>query len=182
MGTNSSSTSNDTIEYSTVATIQQIPNIPDEIFCRCTKGPCKVCKCRKNGKTCNSKCHLGHVNKTCCNVACIDTCADTSLDTMLNMGFSKDASQLALQLCKNDINKAIAWLITEKFKDNKEDKKDQDNGNINCSVCLQNDKNSVFIPCRHMTCCADCAKQITSTTKICPICRQVIKSVLEIFP
>ncbi|XP_060065157.1 E3 ubiquitin-protein ligase XIAP-like [Ylistrum balloti] len=46
-----------------------------------------------------------------------------------------------------------------------------------CKVCLANDFNTVFLPCCHLCCCAECA----SNFQICPICRQNITTVVKVF-
>lgn len=38
-----------------------------------------------------------------------------------------------------------------------------------CIICMSAKKNAIFIPCGHMSCCLDCAK---NCKKICPICRK----------
>ena len=40
-----------------------------------------------------------------------------------------------------------------------------------CSVCLDAEKNVVFLPCSHMAVCSSC----TANIELCPICRQEIK-------
>jgi len=51
-----------------------------------------------------------------------------------------------------------------------------------CSVCMDDVKNSVFIPCGHISCCLNCAVIIQeSDNPICPICDARIESVHHIF-
>lgn len=40
-----------------------------------------------------------------------------------------------------------------------------------CCICMDNVKTQVFLPCRHMCCCADCSQSIIRTNQPCPICR-----------
>jgi hypothetical protein len=47
----------------------------------------------------------------------------------------------------------------------------EDETSCECAVCLDQEKNTVFIPCGHFYTCINCAKALQS----CPICRQVIK-------
>mmetsp|Transcript_8619 Transcript_8619/g.15254 ORF Transcript_8619/g.15254 Transcript_8619/m.15254 type:complete len:109 (-) Transcript_8619:119-445(-) len=52
-----------------------------------------------------------------------------------------------------------------------------------CCICLDEDKDAVFIPCGHVCCCESCAKQIQGSSEHrCPICRgnvaQVVKCTL----
>ena len=39
-----------------------------------------------------------------------------------------------------------------------------------CLICLENDRNCIFMECRHLACCHDCA----TSQQRCPICRQTI--------
>jgi Zinc finger, C3HC4 type (RING finger) len=42
-----------------------------------------------------------------------------------------------------------------------------DDENLECNVCMADNKNVVFAPCGHFSCCSGCAQQC----KKCPICR-----------
>jgi len=50
-----------------------------------------------------------------------------------------------------------------------------------CSVCMENPKRILFLPCKHACTCAKCAIVIISKTNICPVCRTEIQSHFEIF-
>ena len=39
-----------------------------------------------------------------------------------------------------------------------------------CKVCMDNEVNTVFLPCGHFVCCAECAKQCAKQLQKCPIC------------
>jgi len=39
-----------------------------------------------------------------------------------------------------------------------------------CSICMDNDKQIIFYPCKHYHCCSQCSK----LCNICPICRHSI--------
>jgi hypothetical protein len=43
-----------------------------------------------------------------------------------------------------------------------------------CCVCMEKQKNQIFMPCKHMCCCSDCASSVIRVQKKCPICRQAI--------
>jgi hypothetical protein len=47
----------------------------------------------------------------------------------------------------------------------------EDETSCECAVCLDQEKNTVFIPCGHFYTCSGCAKALQA----CPICRQAIK-------
>ena len=44
-----------------------------------------------------------------------------------------------------------------------------------CVICLTNEKNTIAKPCKHVSCCRDCAEVIIQTNRQCPICRQEIR-------
>ena len=46
-----------------------------------------------------------------------------------------------------------------------------------CKVCFELEANAVFTPCGHLCCCTICAKHLQK----CPICRQVINTVIRAF-
>lgn len=47
-----------------------------------------------------------------------------------------------------------------------------------CSVCLEEERNIVFVPCGHMCCCDYCAKRCGN---ICPVCRQPVALIQKIY-
>ncbi|XP_076901131.1 E3 ubiquitin-protein ligase SP1-like isoform X1 [Bidens hawaiensis] len=46
-----------------------------------------------------------------------------------------------------------------------------------CVICLEQEYNSVFVPCGHMCCCVTCSSHLTS----CPLCRSRITQVVKTF-
>jgi hypothetical protein len=50
-----------------------------------------------------------------------------------------------------------------------------------CAVCLTAQKESLFLPCKHLCACAGCAAHIMETSKLCPICRAPATSVLNVY-
>jgi hypothetical protein len=51
-------------------------------------------------------------------------------------------------------------------------------GNARCIVCMEDDKDQLFMPCKHLLCCHKCANHIMRTSKQCPQCRGAIKQVI----
>jgi len=83
------------------------------------------------------------------------------------------------QLEKND---GVDIKIGEPKIESVENVNDLDIKENECSVCMSEDKNSVIIPCGHVSCCFNCAMTIKeSTNPICPICDCKIESVHHIF-
>ncbi|KAG5567616.1 hypothetical protein RHGRI_002978 [Rhododendron griersonianum] len=46
-----------------------------------------------------------------------------------------------------------------------------------CVICLEQEYNSVFVPCGHMCCCTSCSSHLTN----CPLCRGRIEQVVRTF-
>ncbi|XP_070003777.1 E3 ubiquitin-protein ligase SP1 isoform X1 [Nicotiana sylvestris] len=46
-----------------------------------------------------------------------------------------------------------------------------------CVICLEQEYNSVFVPCGHMCCCMTCSSHLTN----CPLCRRRIDQVVKTF-
>jgi hypothetical protein len=49
--------------------------------------------------------------------------------------------------------------------------------NPECSICLDNRKNMMCYPCRHVCMCRECSQNI----KKCPLCRTNIESLIEVY-
>ena len=49
-----------------------------------------------------------------------------------------------------------------------------------CAVCLAAPKNTLMLPCKHMTMCADCTRKVlaSSSRPRCPLCRYRITDCL----
>ena len=57
----------------------------------------------------------------------------------------------------------------------------QDNiDSYQCSICLRERRNTVFLPCKHAQFCKDCSSKWLETKKNCPICRKKVECVLDI--
>lgn len=46
-----------------------------------------------------------------------------------------------------------------------------------CSICMDNDSDTAFVPCGHFVTCNGCARNCTD----CPICRKNISSYMKIY-
>lgn len=49
-----------------------------------------------------------------------------------------------------------------------------------CVICLSQTRNTLFIPCRHMCICVDCAEPLVNGDGKCPLCRQPFESMISI--
>lgn len=50
-----------------------------------------------------------------------------------------------------------------------------------CAICMENEKNTVFVPCGHMQSCYSCAQEIKNRNGICPICRGYVTMITRVF-
>ena len=50
-------------------------------------------------------------------------------------------------------------------------------GNTNCIVCWESERDCVILPCRHNITCMKCIKSV----KTCPVCRTQIEDLYRIF-
>ena len=47
-----------------------------------------------------------------------------------------------------------------------------------CAICMQGERDAVFVPCGHLVACMGCAQQLSQT---CPICKQAVGRVQRVF-
>lgn len=48
---------------------------------------------------------------------------------------------------------------------------------MTCAICFENERDVVFIPCKHNASCLRCSKNI----KQCPVCRLKITDIIRIY-
>ena len=53
-------------------------------------------------------------------------------------------------------------------------------GGSECVICMSEAKDTTVLPCRHMCMCSGCARVLRVQSNRCPICRQMIDSLLQI--
>jgi len=49
-----------------------------------------------------------------------------------------------------------------------------------CVICRSEAKDTVFIPCRHLCICSQCAQVLKYQSNKCPICRSSVRSMLSV--
>ena len=47
-----------------------------------------------------------------------------------------------------------------------------------CAICMQGERDAVFVPCGHLVACLGCAQRWSRT---CPICQQAVERVQRVF-
>ena len=47
---------------------------------------------------------------------------------------------------------------------------------LQCAVCMEAERDTVFVPCNHVVACAGCAARVQT----CPVCRAAIGSKLPV--
>ena len=50
-----------------------------------------------------------------------------------------------------------------------------------CSICLEKERNTQLLPCRHISCCSTCMEDVIKTKANCPVCRTEVQSYVRIF-
>ncbi|KAJ6239775.1 caspase regulator [Anaeramoeba flamelloides] len=53
--------------------------------------------------------------------------------------------------------------------------------NVVCKICMDAKVTTLFLPCKHLCCCKECAEQIHKRNGICPMCRMPINAIMEVF-
>jgi len=96
-----------------------------------------------------------------------------SLITRTNKWFYNVKKNVNIEILDNyNENNELAEL-DKSFFENIQIYEDEDNNE--CCICLDSEKNSVFVPCGHYYCCMKCASQINK----CPICRNHISNYVD---
>lgn len=57
---------------------------------------------------------------------------------------------------------------------------DEEQGQLNCVICMTELKNTLVLPCRHMCLCQSCAETLKHQSVKCPMCRGPVKALLKI--
>lgn len=52
---------------------------------------------------------------------------------------------------------------------------------LECLVCMDAQRNSLIMPCRHLACCMRCARRLRMSGGKCAVCRGEIRDVLEVY-
>eukprot|EP00979_Chaetoceros_neogracilis_P002186 scaffold383_cov229-Chaetoceros_neogracile.AAC.3 len=50
-----------------------------------------------------------------------------------------------------------------------------------CAICLTGPRTHIFVPCGHMCTCQPCSNKIMNQSRKCPICSQLVTTVMEVF-
>ena len=67
--------------------------------------------------------------------------------------------------------------------DEKSNQKPQngDNDSITCIICFDKPKDTLFLDCKHLCACNDCALLIIKSNPVCPLCKANIVSSIKVF-
>ena len=98
-------------------------------------------------------------------------CYKCSYDICQNCAFNPLKNKQILYPKLPQIKKVNNPIKVEK----KEEEKDVEF--IKCVICLENNKSYLFMPCKHIPCCKNCAEKVEQ----CPICRSKIDSKIRIW-
>jgi len=70
-------------------------------------------------------------------------------------------------------------LVIEDYADRDQDLDSGSEVANKCVICLIDQRSTLFVPCGHLACCADCADILTSKDAKCPICRSKLQRVIK---
>ena len=73
---------------------------------------------------------------------------------------------------KKEENKSVREEIRETEKE-----VEKYRSRMQCKVCLDAQVGTLFLPCRHLICCVECAKSVSK----CPLCREHIIGTIKTF-
>ncbi|KAI6194482.1 RING-type E3 ubiquitin transferase [Aphelenchoides besseyi] len=72
----------------------------------------------------------------------------------------------------------VVYLLQEVFGiENRETDRDRV---FECSICKDNESNTLLLPCRHLCICNNCDDSFLHNVKECPICRTPVKALLTL--
>jgi hypothetical protein len=73
------------------------------------------------------------------------------------------------------------------YEDDKDEDDNDDDDNdggsqtgAECLICMEEQKDTFFLPCRHLCVCHECAESLRYRASNCPICRQPFKALLQL--
>ena len=49
-----------------------------------------------------------------------------------------------------------------------------------CRICFDSERETVFMPCKHMVACVQCAERSIQVFNHCPICKQSVSSIIKV--
>jgi hypothetical protein len=113
----------------------------------------------------------------------VDICVnDNEVVAIVANNNHSDSNRLYPSLYDNDISVGRvddrdANNIVDNKNTDESNRGDVDNDDKLCKICFENERNTCFFPCRHVSTCAACARRC----KLCCICRVKVKERCEVF-
>jgi predicted GIY-YIG superfamily endonuclease len=77
--------------------------------------------------------------------------------------------------------KAMAEKSTAAYTARLESEVAQHTDETTCTVCLENPRSIVVMPCNHLCMCTECAKRVMTTSPLCPICRTPASKTIRVY-
>jgi hypothetical protein len=89
----------------------------------------------------------------------------------------EDDIQFRLNIDKRSLRPSYARFMRRKLQ------QDLNNDPYLCTICWNDRKTIVLLPCRHLCVCVLCSKKLWNNTQkeACPICRNQVENLLEVF-
>ena len=58
---------------------------------------------------------------------------------------------------------------------------EKENIDILCYICKENNRSILLLPCKHLCACFSCAKKLLQLSDYCPVCREKVEHVIQIY-
>ena len=95
---------------------------------------------------------------------------ETRVDELYRVQRRIDKSLLPVTINITEMRDNINKITDALRKANISVEENNDKNQYNCCVCYFLDKCIMFVPCNHVACCVECAKNIMEINSKCPIC------------
>ena len=101
---------------------------------------------------------------------------------------NKDKNEIVLislfNIDKKENNEIEIKCVLQKLKKHNyffelKDIYDGAGNNGKCVICYTNNRNTIFLPCRHSSCCQNCSG--TLMPKVCPLCKENIQDIICLY-
>ena len=118
----------------------------------------------------------------CAPMPLVTRCTEAQLEAALA---SATAEQTRLTVALGITTAENARLRAERDeaqsqRDEAQAERDEAQACTRCVICLSEPKRILFLPCKHINCCADCAPE-QERRGVCPVCREAIVATTEVF-
>ena len=75
------------------------------------------------------------------------------------------------------IGTTSTFIVNRNIAGNAIKKPDNDVSKGDCVICCENERDALYLPCKHNTACVKCSKNLRD----CPICKLKIEDIIKIY-